>query len=727
MKKKLLSLCLTLLMMLTLMVPSLAVPDDNQMPSLSGSSEYVEIPQLHTGGILADGAELEEEPEIPLFASTVYSAKSQADAAKYIRQEIKSFTDTIRVSIPTSAISADDRFHFVEDTYYLAFEHTGDPAEGDYLRLNTNGFSCNFSVNSGGRVSYEIMPNYLQTPEQEALVSSKVDQLMDMFGFTSSTTDYEKVRAINDYLAQNIVYTSKDTDLPEVHTTYSALIEKDTVCQGYASSFYRLALASGLKARCVIGVGNGGDHGWNIVCVDGKWYYTDPTWDAESFQKGYAYPFFLRGSKSGEFPNHTPNVKSDGTAVKYPPEELSLVSTNSYVHPLTIVSQPQDLYVKVGENKSTGVYAIGNGNLSFEWHYTLPGGQQGVITDYATISSGTITEENRSVMNGTKFYCIITDSAGKQVITDTVTLHVVDSGASLAGYTLSFDGDIAVNFYMELSDAVINANTAYMHFTIPGETVKQKDVPLSQAKANTFTVNGEKVTYYKFTAGVAAKDMTQDIHAEFYLAPGNKVIDTKYKVKYYADYIQNNPANYSASAIAMVQAMLNYGGYAQKNFNYHTNEPANIDLADISLPNVKLGSTYAYSKSGSVTGVSYKGSKLVLRTNTLIWHYLQITSGSLSDYTFKVDGKTVTPTSASSMGDGWYKVEIGGVPASSLDHFYKLEVTRKNTGENLTVNYCVYSNIKSITDAPSGYTNASVDMMKALYVYGEKTKAYFGK
>lgn len=264
-----------------------------------------------------------------------------------------------------------------------------------------------------------------------------------------------------------------------------------------------------------------------------------------------------------------------------------------------------------------------------------------------------------------------------------------------------------------------------MHFTIPGETEKVVDVPVSEAVPRNFTVDGQNVTYYKFTAGVAAKDMTQPIHAEFYYSDSYKTVDQYYEVKDYADYIQKHPESYSDKAIAMVQSMLNYGGYAQTNFSYHTDDMANAELEDTGLPEVKIPAENVYRTSGSLEGATFKGARLVLRTNTIIRMYFAL-EGDPSDYTVTVDGQKVTPTS-SSLGENWVQVEIPAVPAGKLDRFYTVKITKSGSEDELTVDYCAYSNIKSVLESPSGYKESEVNMLKALYVFGEKTKAYFQK
>ena len=65
----------------------------------------------------------------------------------------------------------------------------------------------------------------------------------------SNKTDYQKVKAIYDYICSNVTYDHdnlNDESYSLKYTAYAALINKTAVCQGYASLFYRLALDAGV-------------------------------------------------------------------------------------------------------------------------------------------------------------------------------------------------------------------------------------------------------------------------------------------------------------------------------------------------------------------------------------------------------------------------------------------------------------------------------------------------
>lgn len=71
-------------------------------------------------------------------------------------------------------------------------------------------------------------------------------------------------------------------------------------------------------------------------------------------------------------------------------------------------------------------------------------------------------------------------------VTYTAVFRFTDGvGARVVGHTLSLEGDIAVNFYMELDPTVAASETAKMHFTISnGSKTTELDVPVSQADVN---------------------------------------------------------------------------------------------------------------------------------------------------------------------------------------------------------------------------------------------------
>ena len=199
-------------------------------------------------------------------------------------------------------------YPIMERIYQLAIAHTGVGNEGDYLRWHLK--SCeegfNYSYTQEGnqtRVVYtfKFFLTYYTTKAQEDAVTDKVQQVLSQLNLAGKT-DYEKVKAIYDYLCDNVVYDNANLNNQSYDlkfTAYAALINGTSVCQGYSNLLYRLALEAGVDCRFIFGQSQGGNHSWNIVKLDGVYYNLDATWDAVTKD----YSFFLK--TDGNMTDHT--------------------------------------------------------------------------------------------------------------------------------------------------------------------------------------------------------------------------------------------------------------------------------------------------------------------------------------------------------------------------------------------------------------------------------------
>lgn len=104
----------------------------------------------------------------------------------------------------------------------------------------------------------------------------------------NAKTNWEKARAIHDWVARNISY---DYDLylngeNRLVPASQTLKTKTGICRDYAFLVAALARAAGIPARVVYGEASGGAgwepqaHAWNELLIDGQWVSVDTTWDA---------------------------------------------------------------------------------------------------------------------------------------------------------------------------------------------------------------------------------------------------------------------------------------------------------------------------------------------------------------------------------------------------------------------------------------------------------------
>ena len=235
------------------------------------------------------------------------SYTSDVDAlAGTLRQQMVSRATVINLYYHHDSVLTQAVFdQLCDDLFAKAIAHTGVGKEGDYILWNCQGYTVGAtqeasSQGSGYDVHITFTFTYLSDADQEAQMDQTVADLLSSLDL-SSKTDYQKIKAIYDYICSNITYDYDnlyDDSYTLKHSSYAALINKKAVCQGYASLFYRLALEAGIDARVISG-DSGGPHAWNIVKIEGSYYNLDSTWDAGNTE----YEYFLKNAK--DFPNHT--------------------------------------------------------------------------------------------------------------------------------------------------------------------------------------------------------------------------------------------------------------------------------------------------------------------------------------------------------------------------------------------------------------------------------------
>ena len=112
---------------------------------------------------------------------------------------------------------------------------------------------------------------------------------------TDDMSDYDKVKALHDYLVLNNEYDTRlySGNMPHIsYTAYGAILEHTSVCAGYAYAYEMLLKEAGIPVEYV----RNSNHAWDIVQIDGEWYHVDTTWDDPMpDRKGYVrYDYFLR-------------------------------------------------------------------------------------------------------------------------------------------------------------------------------------------------------------------------------------------------------------------------------------------------------------------------------------------------------------------------------------------------------------------------------------------------
>jgi hypothetical protein len=133
---------------------------------------------------------------------------------------------------------------------------------------------------------YEFHFDYIADEEQRKRMQAEIDAAASLIlnQATPEMTEYDKVKMVYDYIITNTEY---DESLESDQSLYNVLVNGKGVCSGYAKATQYLLNKLGVFCLYIPGEIRGGlGHAWNLVRIDGEYYFLDATWGDPVFTDG---------------------------------------------------------------------------------------------------------------------------------------------------------------------------------------------------------------------------------------------------------------------------------------------------------------------------------------------------------------------------------------------------------------------------------------------------------
>lgn len=173
-----------------------------------------------------------------------------------------------------------------KDIHNEIYKDTGKPNEGHTMSAFTVGGGNLLAENRSDGIKYSDgeykgyysgSGGYGDRRDRYQEATKKLDEVIKSLNLDGKS-DYDKFKAVTNWIVSNVRY-DDDNETKYQHDLTGAVLDGLAVCDGYAGTFYYMANAVGLNALFEDGITNSNRirHAWNLVEIDGTYYYTDPT------------------------------------------------------------------------------------------------------------------------------------------------------------------------------------------------------------------------------------------------------------------------------------------------------------------------------------------------------------------------------------------------------------------------------------------------------------------
>lgn len=216
---------------------------DEREKSQNGGEEADSYEKLESGGKESDPYQ-----KLELELAEGFKARSERFSASFTGDK-SDLADQLTVII-RAALTHDDYSAYILESYL-------------------------YTIRSwGSKSTITVEARYRESKEETALVDKAIDKALTEI-LKPGMNDHEKVKAIHDWIVSSVSY---DQTL-SYYTAYNAISLGEAVCQGYSLLGYRMLSKAGMDVLIAEGTVNTGEHAWNMIQLDGKWYHLDLTWD----------------------------------------------------------------------------------------------------------------------------------------------------------------------------------------------------------------------------------------------------------------------------------------------------------------------------------------------------------------------------------------------------------------------------------------------------------------
>ena len=313
-------------------------------------------------------------------------------------------------------------------------------------------------------------------------------------------------------------------------------------------------------------------------------------------------------------------------------------------------------------------------------------------------------------------------------LTGELTLYAVwaeDTVSFVYADSVTFKGELKLNFYLKLSDTLAQDANAYVLIRFNG-----MDKKLLVKDARRSTVNG--VSCHIFALPVVAKLMREEATLRLYQSDGTlaalylkeaDVSEAGYVSSVMAYLVKTQSTSTNPKMVALAKAAENYGTAAQIYFagqnNDHSADGLTVAPEVTAVTEAQLAAFKPVYYTEKTSGITLHSASVMFKSDNALRQYFTFKDGEkIGSYGFTIDGQSASPVYSST---NRYYVALPNIAAKDLDtaHAYVVNCGGQSYSFRFSALSYAYQILQNSTNADM------INLAKALYLYNLAANEYF--
>ncbi len=234
--------------------------------------------------------------------------RSRDNLKSYCREQLNDEEKKVYDTLLKSIIQFETKVELEKEYSKENIRKIEDGIMKDHCEIDWFNYGLTLLVDDKGMCSSAEL-KYCMTKEESEHRRNAIEEVVDSYlkGVNEELSDYAAVIKVYENLIDYVDYDtiglnnqkkSDSGEIDDLRSVYGTLVNKKAVCAGYSKAFKYLMDKIGIECMYITGEVKEGLHAWNMIKLEGDYYYIDTTWgdrsdtDKVKSSEGIYYNYF---------------------------------------------------------------------------------------------------------------------------------------------------------------------------------------------------------------------------------------------------------------------------------------------------------------------------------------------------------------------------------------------------------------------------------------------------